>query len=77
MTLYNNKRFTVPATNAQRKTPCAVHHFVKGQCLRCPEKMVKIIDAPGNLDVPSIGGIEKWNQSNARFNVPTDAEGDE
>ena len=38
VTLYNNKTFSVPATTPTKR-PCTVHHFVKGQCLRCDEKI--------------------------------------
>lgn len=44
MTLYKNRTFTVPATGQKSKRPCAVHHFVKGQCLRCDEKVEKVVD---------------------------------
>ena len=39
MTKYQQKSFTVPATNAT-KVPCAIHHFVKGECLRCGMKKI-------------------------------------
>lgn len=42
LTLHHLKRFTVPATTPVKR-PCTVHHFVKGQCLRCPEKIVKTV----------------------------------
>lgn len=38
--LYTKRSFTLPATEPSKKVPCAIHHFVKGQCLRCPEKIV-------------------------------------
>lgn len=39
--LYTKSKFTLPATEPQKKTLCAIHHFDrKGQCLRCPEKIV-------------------------------------
>jgi hypothetical protein len=38
--LYQKSKFTVPAAEPQKKTLCKIHHFVKGQCLRCPEKIV-------------------------------------
>lgn len=40
MTLYQRKSFQVPSTAPTKKTPCKIHHFVKGQCLRCPQKIV-------------------------------------
>jgi hypothetical protein len=40
MTLYQKKTFSVPATQPT-KTPCGIHHFVKGKCLRCDQKIVQ------------------------------------
>lgn len=37
--LHTKKSFTVPATGEKSKKPCAVHHFVKGKCLRCDERI--------------------------------------
>jgi hypothetical protein len=38
---YQLAKFTLPATEPQKKTLCAIHHYDrKGQCLRCPEKIV-------------------------------------
>lgn len=36
--LYKKPSFSVPSTTPTKK-PCGVHHFVKGQCLRCPQKV--------------------------------------
>jgi hypothetical protein len=44
MTLYQKKSFSVPATHPV-KTLCAVHHIVKGKCLRCPHVVKEIVDS--------------------------------
>lgn len=38
--LHTRKTFSVPATTPT-KIPCAVHHIVKGKCLRCDLKVVQ------------------------------------
>lgn len=43
-TQYTKKTFSVPATTPT-KTVCKIHHFVKGQCLRCPEKIVAKVES--------------------------------
>lgn len=40
---YTAPKFTVPATNPTKR-PCKIHHFVKGQCLRCPQKLVQRVE---------------------------------
>ena len=39
--LHTRKSFSVPATTPT-KTLCAVHHIVKGKCLRCPHVVKEI-----------------------------------
>lgn len=49
MTLYRQKSFTVPTIERRSKVPCAVHHFVRGECMRCDEKIRTTEDPRGNL----------------------------
>ena len=50
MTLYQKPKFSVPATGEKTKTPCKVHHFVKGKCLRCPEIMRETVTVPTDAE---------------------------
>jgi hypothetical protein len=61
---YTSKTFSVPATTPTKR-PCGIHHFVKGQCLRCDQK------------VTGYAEITPEGQSALRETVPTDAEGAE
>lgn len=45
---YTKKRFSLPSTEPT-KVPCKIHHFVKGKCLRCPEKIVERNDEAFNV----------------------------
>lgn len=48
--LHTLKKFSVPSTEPSKRTPCAIHHFDrKGQCLRCPEKVVQRNDEAFNV----------------------------
>lgn len=44
MTQYVKKTFSVPATTPTKR-PCTIHHFVKGQCLRCDQRIEGTKDA--------------------------------
>jgi hypothetical protein len=61
---YRAKSFQVPATNPT-KTPCAIHHIVKGKCLRCDHK------------VTGFAEITPAGRHALRETVPTDSEGAE
>lgn len=52
--LYQKKTFSVPATE-RTKTPCAVHHIVKGKCLRCDHKVVQVYRTPESVPTDSEG----------------------
>lgn len=47
MTLYQQKKFSVPATTPTKR-PCKIHHMVKGKCLRCPHKVVEVKKVEAN-----------------------------
>ena len=60
LTLFTKKSFSVPTTTPAR-VPCAIHHIVKGKCLRCPH-VVKVVN---------------WDDPALNDSVPTDSEGAE
>jgi hypothetical protein len=67
---YRQKTFSLPSTEPTRKTPCAIHHFVKGKCLRCDQTIVT-----ADLTKPWDYSITIKDTSSAT--VPTDSEGPE
>jgi hypothetical protein len=52
--LHTKKTFSVPATTPT-KTPCAIHHIVKGKCLRCDHKVVQTYSKAETMPTDSEG----------------------
>lgn len=77
--LYQKPSFSVPATTPTKK-PCAVHHFVKGKCLRCDERIVARETTACACGAPLVDGSGRCVRCGERIlasNLTDGSEGEE
>jgi hypothetical protein len=72
---YQQPSFSVPSTTPS-KTPCAVHHIVKGKCLRCDHTVVGVTARTIPDGYECFTATPEGRQALSE-SVPTDSEGAE